>query len=61
MASVALLVLEIMFDHISSLKVRRRIAIGDEIFSGEFIEIEEETKKNVLPCANQFILRLSQA
>lgn len=34
MACVALLVLEIMFSHISSLKVRRRIAIGDVIFSG---------------------------
>lgn len=35
MACVALLVLEIMFNHITSLKVRRRIAIGDVIFSGE--------------------------
>lgn len=36
MVCVVLLVLEIMFNHISSLKVRRRIAIGDVIFSGEF-------------------------
>lgn len=34
-ACFALLVLEILFSHISSLKVRRRIAIGDVIISGE--------------------------
>lgn len=34
MACVALLALEILFSRISSLKVRRRIAIADVIFSG---------------------------
>lgn len=34
MACVALLISEIMFNNISSLKVRRRIAIGDVIISG---------------------------
>lgn len=35
-ACVALLLLEIFFSHISSIKVRRRIAIGDVIVSSKF-------------------------
>lgn len=36
LSCVALLVLEILFNHISSFKVRRRIAVGDVIVSGKF-------------------------